>query len=315
MDRLTQKTKSFFAGLWQLFGKMFCFLKCSFLGSWLSFIADNFPVLPSRMKMLDQKSVKFLEFYGSIFLRPNEEHTKVVYDLRIKRKVLIVFATVVEIVKNLILIQLPMNDPMRYRFCELLISTADDEQRSLNFIIILAMSSFTVYLVLLIKLDKQKLLSWTEFLILEKRTAYATKHNLTQRSVKQLYLIYNFVMFITRCASFFYLLICYIYYARSFKLSMEKGVSSQDLLLIFLPSVLFSVQTVSLYYSQSTKNCTLFILHNLFLSMKLKKLSDDLREHEPKKKSPFYFKHLDRFQKLLSDLEDSQIYFNYCLFR
>ena len=49
--------------------------------------------------------------------------------------------------------------------------------------------------------------------------------------------------------------------------------------------------------------------------MKLQKLTDDLRRHEPAKKSTFLYEHLKIFQKFLNDFEDSQIYFNYCLFR
>ena len=293
---------------------MACFVKCSIFDNWLRFVIDNIPTLPDKT-MPDERSTKFLEFYGSVFLRPNEERTDVVYNLNIKLKVLIMLAMVLEIAKNLVLMRLPMSDRRRWLFCELLISLADDEQRSLNFIIILAMFSFIVYLVLLINLDRRKLLSWTDFLVFDKPTVYAAKHDLQVNSVKQLYLIYSSVVFVTKCASFFYLLICYFYYIRSLKLSVQKGVSCQDLLLIFLPSALVSVQSVSLYYSQSTKNCTLFILTNIFFSMKLNKLSDDLNQHKPKKKSRFHFEHLNRFQKFLGDFNDSQDYFNYSLFR
>lgn len=314
MDRLVRKVKSSSIKFRQVAWKMCRFVRFSVVENWFSFVVDNFPTLSIRTKMLDENGAKFLEFYGSIFMR-HEDRTKVVYDLNVKLKLLIMFMMVLEIAKNLVLIRLPMSDVSRYWFCELLISIKDDEQRSLNFIIILAMSSFTVYLVLLIRLDKQKLLSWIDFLVLEGQPAYAAKHHLSSRSVKLLFLIYQVVMFITKCASFFYLLVCYIYYARSFKLSLEKGVNCKYLLLIFLPSALVSVHCISLYYVQSTKNCTLFILYNLFLAMKLDKLSDDLRRYEPKKRNTFHFEHLKRFQKFLNDFEDSQVYFNYCLFR
>lgn len=313
MGRLVKKVKIYTENIQQLVWKMFGFLKLS-IQNWFNFVVDKFSNIFTKTKMLDQDGAKFLEFYGSIFMR-HEDRTKIVYDLRVKLKLLIIAMMTLEIAKNLILVRMPMSDQSRYWFCELLISIKDDEQRSLNFIIILAMSSFIVYLLLLFRLDKEKLLSWTEFLVLEEQPVYATKHHLSSKSVKLLFLICKAVMFITKCASFFYLLVCYLFYARSFKLTLEKGVCCLEMLLVFFPSALVSVYCISVYYIESTKNCTLFILHNIFLSMKLQKLTDDLRRHEPAKKSTFLYEHLKIFQKFLSDFEDSQIYFNYCLFR
>lgn len=308
MDRLFGKTpKIFVKRLQQLAYKMVLFVKCSILDNWLRFVLDNIPTLPDRMP--DERSTKFFEFYGSVFLDRN-----VSFNLNIKLKLLIILAMVLEIAKNVILMRLPMSDPRRWLFCELLISLADDQQKFLNLIILLAMFSFIVYLMLLIRLDRRKLLSWTDFLVLEKRTVYAVKHDLELDSIKQLYLIFSIMVFLTKCASALYLVICYIFYARSLKLSIEKGISFQDFVVIFLPSSLVSLQTVSLYYSQSTKNCTLFIITNFFFSKKLQKLSEDLNRHKPKKKSLFHFDHLNRFQNFLSDFNDSQEYFNYSNF-
>lgn len=262
-----------------------------------------------------KRNLKILEFYGASFLRPNEDRTELVYELNVKRKLLIMFVMALEIAKNLILVRLPMSHASRYFFCELLISITDLEQRFLNFILILAMSSYSVYLALLLRLDKRKMLTWIHFLELDKQSIYAAKHHLKRRSAKLLYRLLDYGVFLSKFALYFYLLVVYIYYLRSFFLSMEKGVSYQGLLLVFLPSAVVSVLCISLYYLLVTKTCTLFILHNIFLSMRLEKMSQDLRRLEPKKKSTFYFEHLMRFQKFLNDLEDSSIYFNYSLYR
>ena len=265
--------------------------------------------------MPDPDRLKILKFYGSSFFRPNEDRTKVVYDLNVKLKLLIIVVMALEIAKNLILMRLPMSNASRYLFCELLLSVKDLEQRFLNFILVLAMSSYVVYMVLFLQLDKQKMLSWIDFLTLEKPSIYAAKHHLKRRSVKLLYPLFNLGVFITKFALYFYLLVVYIYYLRSFFLSLEKGVSYQGFLLVFLPSAVVSILCISLYYLLVTKTCTFFILHNLVLAMKLDKMSQDLRRLEPKKRSTFYFEHLKRFQKFLNDFEDSATYFNYSLYR
>lgn len=282
--------------------------------SFLNYFLTNILMFPDTSKNFDQKSLKYLQFYGNTFMKLNREKTEVIYSLNLKIKLLTMLILAIEMIKNLFLIQLPMSDDFRYLFCELLISLRDDDQRSLNCIIILAMFSFFIYFVFLIRLDRNEL-NWIYFLKVDQ--FYAKRHNLTKKSVEKLFKIYEFIIFFTRCASLFYLIICYLYYIKSFRLSLRKGFDLKNLLIIFIPSALISAQSVSLYYIQATKNCTLFISFNLFQAEKINKLSEDLENNTNKlddKKANFNVKHLFRFQKILNDFKSSQLYFNYSNF-
>lgn len=272
--------------------------------------------LLSESKMFAGTSLEHLKFYGSIFLRTNKDKKELSYDVNLKMKLFIMFSLAVESIKNLILIKLPMSNELRYMFCDILISTNND-QRSLNFIIVLAMSAFLIYLILLINLDQTKLKCWFDFLVVDDPFIYAKKHNLTLKSAKKLSVLYQFTVIITRFASLFYLIIVYIFYIRSFIMAVNKSVNPILISLVFIPSNIIAVKSVSIYYLQSTKNCTLFILFNIFQFEKLNKLSNDLTRYEIRAKEnrgKFKTKHLLNFQKFLKDFQMSQIYFNYSNF-
>lgn len=269
-----------------------------------------------NMMFANNRNIEYLNFYGSIFMKPNRERTEIVYDLNLKMKLVMILILSFEIIKNVILLELPMSNQFRYVLCDLLISLSDDDQRSLNFIIILAMSTYIIYLILLINLKKDKLVCWIDFLVVDDSLAYyAKKHNLTLSSAKKLFVTYRLFAFVTRCASLFYLLIVYLYYIRSFKLSLANKIDLKTMFLVFLPSAAIAVYSLSLYYVQATKCCTFFILFNLFQAEKLDKLSEDLINGGLKdKKRNFNIKHLFRFQNFLNNFKMSQIYFNYSNF-
>ena len=64
--------------------------------------------------MFGYDSGKYLLFYTSSFVRPNAEKNRLVFALSLKRNALLIVVLLIEIIKNSVLIAVPMRNNMRY---------------------------------------------------------------------------------------------------------------------------------------------------------------------------------------------------------
>ena len=68
----------------------------------------------SESKMFAYDSSRYLLFYASSFLKPNPTKDRVVFGLSLKEKIPLLIVLVIELIKNGILIAVPMKNKMRY---------------------------------------------------------------------------------------------------------------------------------------------------------------------------------------------------------
>lgn len=197
--------------------------------------------------------------------------------------------------------------------CDLLITSADN-QRYLNLIIFMALASFSSFILFVIRTDV-KFLDWVDFLNIDGSSSfdsYSKKHNLMNSSTSFLLNCYNLFMFSAKMAYTFYLLVVYMYYIQSFKVSLDRGVDFWTFVFVFFPTTITSILSMSWFYMTIAKSVYIFVLFNLFQSEKLKKLSNDLIMHQPNSKGLlFILEHFERLKDLIKKFKMSQKYFNY----
>ena len=64
--------------------------------------------------MFAYESGRYLLFYASSFLKPNNPKDRVVFTLSLKEKIPLIIALAIELIKNGILIGVPMKNNLRY---------------------------------------------------------------------------------------------------------------------------------------------------------------------------------------------------------
>ena len=197
--------------------------------------------------------------------------------------------------------------------CDLLI-TKQDNQRFLNLIIVSVFAPFIVYLVFLSRVDKEKL-GWISFLSMDGSSqVYARKNCVSQKSAKILRFLYEAFIYVCRGAYTFYLLVVYMYYTQSLRLSIDKEIRTTMLIFAFVPSAVTSVLSISIFYVLVVKIISIFVLFNFYQCLKLDKLSKDLIHfigHHPENDRKFIVRHMREFQLFLEDFRHSQVYFNF----
>lgn len=60
------------------------------------------------------ESLKHLIFYGSTFVRVNNDKTKINFDLNSKSKYPLMIALLIEFIKNVVLVLIPSDNDIRY---------------------------------------------------------------------------------------------------------------------------------------------------------------------------------------------------------
>lgn len=198
--------------------------------------------------------------------------------------------------------------------CDLLV-TSQQSQRYLNLIGVVGLFTFNLYLIFLVTTDGKKLLSWMDFLCVDRSVdVWASKHNLDLKSAKILYFLYKFFVSWSISATVFYILVICIYCWESFLLSQSKGVGLITFIFIFAPTAASIILNMIWFYSTVSKIISIFILFNLFQIGKLQKLAADLAAYHqsPKKKRrAFVSKHLRLINMLLTNFKLSQEFFNH----
>lgn len=173
---------------------------------------------------------------------------------------------------------------------------------------------FIIYLVFLNKIDKEKL-SWISFLHVDSSLhLYARKKCLSQNSAKVLRFLYEAFIYVCRGAYTFYLAVVYMYFVESVLLSINKNIGTTMFVVVFFPSLVTSVVSISVFYVSTVKTITIFVLFNLYQSLKLDKLSSDLVYyigHHQENDRKFIVRHLHEFQVFLEDFRNSQTFFNF----
>lgn len=177
------------------------------------------------------------------------------------------------------------------------------------------MTTFTIYLIFLIKTDERKLLNWIDFLYVSKSMdQYAKRHNLTMKSVKFLYFLFDFFVFYTKVVSFFYLLVVFMFCIESLLLNISKNISLIAIFIANLPTFFTTMFSMIWLYITVSKIVSIFILFNIFQVKQLDKLSLELaRRERTLNDARFVSRHLFRFRICLKNFKNSQNFFNYAI--
>lgn len=262
-------------------------------------------------KISDNIESKYLQFFAPLFFEFDKKETNLVYNLNLKLKILFISITAIEVLKNIILVSLPLKNGVRYYLSDYYV-TDNENQHILEFIVGLALFSFLIYLIFLCNL-RQTSLRWFDFLLLYKNPSkYSEVNNIRLTATKSIYFLIRILMLLSRISSIVYLFVTYIFFIRSIILSLNKNLELMKLFICLIPTCVISAFSIAYFYLSITKSCCVFVLCNFFMAEKMNKFSEDLINFcKTKCNKTFIFKHLDGVNNFLVDFERSQRYFSY----